>query len=151
MKTPISKSDKIIYICWSIVLLGAIIFFIYYHLNDIILHTGDRICGFKYFFHLYCPGCGGTRAIDSLFHGRVIQSLLYHPVILYIALFFLSYYIPATLRIIGIINKKIDDMVYVYLLVIFLVILVVHFILRNILVVYAGYDYIGECVMYWKS
>ena len=41
-------------------------------------------------FHLatgyYCPGCGGTRAITSLLHGQILNSFLYHPVVLYAAM-----------------------------------------------------------------
>lgn len=29
--------------------------------------------------HLYCPGCGGTRALIALFHGRFLRALWYHP------------------------------------------------------------------------
>lgn len=46
---------------------------------------------------LYCPGCGGTRALDALFHGHIIQSFMYHPGVLYTVLicgwFMLSWYI----------------------------------------------------------
>ncbi|MCI8516940.1 MAG: DUF2752 domain-containing protein [Hungatella sp.] len=39
--------------------------------------------GFPCLFHaltgLYCPGCGGTRAVGYLLHGDLIKSLQYHP------------------------------------------------------------------------
>lgn len=35
----------------------------------------------------YCPGCGGTRAVYALFHGHLIRSFLYHPFVLYTAVF----------------------------------------------------------------
>lgn len=32
---------------------------------------------------IYCPACGGTRAVLSLFEGRVVESLLFHPAVIY--------------------------------------------------------------------
>lgn len=32
---------------------------------------------------LYCPGCGGTRAVIALFHGQILRSLFYHPIVVY--------------------------------------------------------------------
>lgn len=40
-------------------------------------------CLFHALTGLYCPGCGGTRALVYLLHGQVGQSLIYHPLILY--------------------------------------------------------------------
>lgn len=46
--------------------------------------------GFPCLFHLltgfYCPGCGGTRAIRLMLQGHWLQSLQYHPFVLYAAL-----------------------------------------------------------------
>ena len=43
--------------------------------------------GFPCLFHLvtglYCPGCGGTRAVKYLLNGRLLESLFYNPVVLY--------------------------------------------------------------------
>ena len=31
--------------------------------------------------HIYCPGCGGTRAVIALFHGQLLRSFYYHPAV----------------------------------------------------------------------
>lgn len=42
---------------------------------------------------LYCPGCGGQRAVRALLHGDLLSSLYYHPVILPAALYLIVYLI----------------------------------------------------------
>lgn len=33
----------------------------------------------------YCPGCGGTRAVTALLQGRLWDSFVYHPLVIYTA------------------------------------------------------------------
>lgn len=40
-------------------------------------------CIFQRLTGFYCPGCGGTRALLALFHGRLLRSLVYHPFVPY--------------------------------------------------------------------
>lgn len=44
---------------------------------------GKMPCMFRVLTGLYCPGCGGTRAVKALLTGHPIISFLYHPVVLY--------------------------------------------------------------------
>jgi len=32
-------------------------------------------CPVHYYFHILCPGCGGTRALAALLHGRFAEAL----------------------------------------------------------------------------
>jgi hypothetical protein len=36
-------------------------------------------CPVYRYLHIYCPGCGSTRALASLLHGRVIDAMHYNP------------------------------------------------------------------------
>ena len=38
-------------------------------------------CPIKKYLHIYCPGCGGTRATDALLAGDIVSSLYYNPMV----------------------------------------------------------------------
>lgn len=40
-------------------------------------------CAFHSITGLYCPGCGGTRAVRAFLHGDILMSFQYHPIVLY--------------------------------------------------------------------
>ncbi len=42
-------------------------------------------CLFHAVTGLYCPGCGGTRAVQVLFEGKFLLSFFYHPIVPYCA------------------------------------------------------------------
>lgn len=37
-------------------------------------------------YGIYCPGCGATRAVYSLYAGQILQSAYYNPLILYLVI-----------------------------------------------------------------
>ena len=41
-------------------------------------------CPIYRYLHLYCPGCGSTRALSALLHGRLMEAMQYNP--LFVAL-----------------------------------------------------------------
>ncbi|MDD6428583.1 MAG: DUF2752 domain-containing protein [Lachnospiraceae bacterium] len=49
------------------------------------------LCIFHEVTGLYCPGCGGTRALRFLLHGHPLLSLWYHPLVIY-GVFLIIYY-----------------------------------------------------------
>lgn len=46
-------------------------------------------CVFHLLTGLYCPGCGGTRAVRYLLKGQLGNSVQYHPLVLYAAVLML--------------------------------------------------------------
>lgn len=58
-------------------------------------------CAFYGLTGLYCPGCGGTRAVLSLLHGQFFKAFFYHPVVVYTGVLFLWYYISNTVEFVS--------------------------------------------------
>lgn len=55
-------------------------------------------CVFHSMTGLYCPGCGGTRAVLELMKGHLLQSLWYHPIVLYVVILYIRYLLEHIFR-----------------------------------------------------
>lgn len=90
-------------------------------------------CLFQLLFGMYCPGCGGTRALNALLHGEVFRSIWYHPLVPYGAGLYLAFMITwtvAKLHLFGIRKGLKFREEYMYAM---LVIVAVNFIIKNVL------------------
>ena len=86
---------------------------------------------------IYCPGCGGTRAFMYLLQGDIIQSLKYHPVVLYTAIYVGSYIISHTLNIFtkGKVKAMLFNPIYFYVMI---GIILLQWAIKNILIIVKG-------------
>ena len=105
----------------------------------ILWRNGEIPCLFHLFTGLYCPGCGGTRAVKALLLGRPLVSFLYHPLVLFCALLALwfawSYFLY---RRTGKERYRPSfDNKYVYAAAI---LTAVNFIIKNVLLIFSGID-----------
>jgi hypothetical protein len=89
-----SLEDRLYWIGVWFFLLSVVLFSGYYYLQ-----SSGRItffCFWDRFLHLYCPGCGGTRAVEALVHGDILMSLWYHPLVIYSVVIFAVFMISQT-------------------------------------------------------
>ncbi len=86
---------------------------------------------------LYCPGCGGTRALAALVQGKILLAIWYHPLVPYGVFLYLGFMISQGLHRLGV--KKIKGWKFhIGFLWGALIILVVNFFVKNILRVCFG-------------
>ena len=126
----------------------AVAVFLKQHGKEISLST--RSCFFPAFLHLYCPGCGGTRALRYLLKGNLISSFLAHPIVLYLLIIYvqclgMSFY-DVFLDKSGTWHVK----VYMWQIWGILLIVVGTFLFRNALMLMFGIDFLGDCVSFWN-
>ena len=55
-------------------------------------------CVLYQYLGIYCPGCGGTRAVWALLHGHILKSLWLHPLVPYSAFLFGGFMLTQTLE-----------------------------------------------------
>lgn len=97
MRSYLSKKDekKLYWILVGILLIGSIIYLFFRYCDWTIQLPA---CAMLRFTGYYCPGCGGTRAFISLIHGRIKDSIYFHPIVPYGAAIGLWYIISHTIE-----------------------------------------------------
>lgn len=88
--------------CYFICLSGCIVIGIaalFFYFLDVSVPEHMKKCPLYDVTGLYCPGCGGTRAVVCMFHGKFLDSLKYHAVVLYGSIIFLLFMVTHTISI----------------------------------------------------
>lgn len=96
-------------------------------------------------YQLYCPGCGGTRALLAIVHGDIIKSLYYNPIILLLIIDVLF------MNILSFIDKKNPNTCKIlhYKIkynVILLILWGIYFVIRNYLLIVMKIDIVGDFI-----
>ena len=82
MKTN-PEIDRGFYIAGWLLITAAVIYVLIEKITGVRLMAYYPPCAFHMLTGLYCPGCGGTRAVRALMHGRLLLSLRLHPFVCY--------------------------------------------------------------------
>lgn len=107
-----------------------------------ILTTFSDECYFRTHWKLYCPGCGGTRALLALAQGNIIQSLKYNPITL---LFLLDIFVTTILCIVEKRSKKYSTAkIRMIINSAFLIFIVIFSVVRNYMLYGLGIDVLGD-------
>lgn len=116
---------------WLIPLL-IFLYFVFNLISRFLDISSSRQCFFYSTFHLYCPGCGGTRAFDHLIHGDLLQSIYYNAFVPYFTIIFLVFFVSQTIS--HITKGEIKGVgVHKWMVILGLIILFVQFIIKNTL------------------
>jgi hypothetical protein len=93
-------------------------------------------------FHLYCPGCGGTRAVEALLRLHPLQSLAYNPVVVLMLLMVACHLAIRLLE-----WRRNGQKLYRARITVnfsFLGLWFLYFVVRNILLLWCGIDLLGD-------
>jgi len=75
-----TKDDVVYWTFWcSLTVLGSLFLLWLFPLG----RPAVPECWVYRLWHVYCPGCGGTRAVIALLRGQLLRSLYYHPAVLF--------------------------------------------------------------------
>ncbi len=109
-----------------------------FHVLDLLKDSG---CFVRDRFHIYCPGCGGTRAVEALLRLQPFRSLYYNPVVILLIILVVC---MTGLRIAE--SKGTHNFYKGKMLVLsmFFTIWFAYFAVRNILLVFCGIDMLGD-------
>lgn len=146
MREHKKEETALFYIGWALVFVAACILLVY-RLLPLPYEKLMVPCIFLSASGLYCPGCGGTRAISALLHGQILTSFVCHPLVLYTVILGGWFLISQSIeRISGHrirIGMKYRD-IYIWAA---LGIVVVNFIVRNLLLVVWDIDLLGHITL----
>lgn len=126
----------------AITLLISIVFVLWRKLS----HTLP--CITKTLLKIYCPACGGTRAVSSLLRFDILTSLQHNPIVVYIAVCILTINFLAIIAI----KKNKSDIFYAWRPLVYggILILGIFFVVKNVLLIFYKIDLSNELIAYWK-
>ncbi|MBQ8441206.1 MAG: DUF2752 domain-containing protein [Clostridia bacterium] len=105
-------------------------------------------CVLHDYLFLYCPVCGGTRAISALLHFEFLDAIRYNALVVALVLFALALDVIALIRLLQ--KKKTILRLPGWSWILMAVLLIAFGVLRNILMIGYGYDPTGDLGAIWQ-
>lgn len=126
-------------------------FALYCNVTGFEISFTGQACMFPLVLHIYCPGCGGTRAVRALLQGDLVRSFMCHPLVLYIVVLYLQAFVMSAYSVIVKRDGKMRVRIPMWQVWMLLVIVLGFFIFRIVMVVAFHYDYLGEVLEFWET
>lgn len=138
--TEQSKMDKGFFIAG--ILVPPLVFPLFFLMEKLVGAGVLPGCPARIYLHLYCPGCGGSRALHLFMQGHFLTSFLYHPIVLYGAAVYLPFMVTQTAKYVtkGRIKGMPMRMGYLYGA---LAVIGINWVVKNALLIGWGIDLLG--------
>ncbi len=160
------KGQQIGLVVTTAALAVAFLYLVLLYRNREALAFQEEPCAFSRVLHLYCPGCGGTRAVKSLLEGHLIDSLLANPIPLYSIALILRVWVALAHNVVwqrfrergnpqeqqparAKPNRTSWRIMYQWEMWGILVVVAGFFVLRNLALVLLKWDSLGDLVQFW--
>ena len=149
MLTATGKRFIIPFAATSVLLIVAAFFIVWLKIDPILLETRQH-CLFSQTLHLYCPGCGGTRAVQALLAGDIADSFLSNPLPIYALVMLIRIWIPLLHNVVTKDETRVWKVLANWEAWGILVVVFGLFIVRNIVLVFFHVDYLGDMISFWQ-
>lgn len=93
-------TNKIVYIFGLVVLIFLIIGSVIQNMGLLDITDIVQPCVFRRLSGIYCPGCGGTRAVRALLGGHFFLCLYFHPFVFYCFVMYVIFMLSHTIELI---------------------------------------------------
>ena len=142
------RKEGKLFLLFKLALLLACLLFPFYSYLTKLLSPRFSGCMMHDYLFLYCPMCGGTRAISALLQLRILDALCYNALVVLLSLFALVLDAVALVRLL---QKKQTILRFAHWHWIALAVALVLFgVLRNLLMIGFSIDPLGDLGGIWK-
>lgn len=145
---PARRQSIVWFIVFHVAVAAGILLFPFYRIGSAAVFSVIPSCILHDLFHVYCPFCGGTRALDELLHFHLLESLRYHPLAVVFAALLAVWYVFAWARLFR--GKSPFIAIPKPLSVALTVAVVAFWLLRNLLLILFHIDPLGDLVGFWN-
>ena len=144
----IRRSSAVWFTAFHLCIALAMLLFPFFLIGAKAVFSLIPVCMVHDFLHVYCPLCGGTRAVEALFRWQWADAIRYHAVVVVTVGIGAIWYIRAWIRLFR--GKPLIAPIPKWLSVLLLIAFIGYWILRNILLLFFHIDPIGDLVGFWN-